>query len=110
VNNHPARLWVVPAKLEGDWKLAYEIGAPVGSVLRFKQAFQHVEGSIVSSVVRLGLREPRLRGDRIEFGLVDFHGVLHEFSGRVRGNRISGSVRSGGSPGRRFRAERVSAR
>jgi len=109
VNDHPARLWVVPAKVEGDWKLAYDIGAPVGAVLRFKQAFQQVEGMIVSSVVRLGLREPRLRGDRIEFGLVDFRGVLHQFSGRVRGGVISGTVRSGSAPGRRFRAERVSA-
>lgn len=107
VNNHPARLWVVPAKIGGDWKLAYEIGAPAGAVLRFKQAFQHVEGMIVSSVVRLGLREPRLHGDRIEFVLVDFRGVLHEFSGRVRGDLISGSVRSGGTPGRPFRAERI---
>ncbi|MGB5081038.1 MAG: class I SAM-dependent methyltransferase [Burkholderiales bacterium] len=107
VNDHPARLWVVPAKLEGDWKLGYEIGAPAGAVLRFKQSFQHVEGTIVSSVVRLGLREPRLRGDRIEFGLVDFRGVLHEFSGRVRRNLISGSVSSAGAPGRRFRAERI---
>lgn len=109
VNDHPARLWIVPATIEGDWKLGYEIGAPQGAVLRFKQAYQHVEGMIVSSVVTLGLRESRLRGDRLEFGLVDFRGVLHEFSGRVRGNRISGSVRSGGTPSRPFRAERVSA-
>jgi len=108
VNDHPARLWVVPAKVEGDWKLAYDVGAPVGAVLRFKQAFQHVEGMIVSSVVRLGLREPRLRGDRIEFGLVDFRGVMHQFSGRVRGRVISGTVKSGGTQGRGFRAERVS--
>jgi len=108
VNDHPARLWIVPAKVEGDWKLAYDIGAPVGAVLRFRQSFQHVEGMIVSSVVRLGLREPRLRGDRIEFGLVDFRGELHQFSGRVRGDQITGTVASGRAASRRFRAQRSS--
>jgi hypothetical protein len=56
------------------------------------------------------LRDVRLHGDRLEFGLVDYRGVLREFSGGVRGNLISGSVKAAGKPAGRFSARRVSVR
>jgi len=108
IDESPAHLWVVPAKVGGSWKLEHDIGADDDPVLSLTQKFQKVEGAIVSRSRRLGLRDMRLRGDRLEFGLVDYRGVLREFSGSVRGNLISGSVRAGGKPAGRFRARRVS--
>ena len=106
INDYSLYFWVVPAKVGGDWKLGYEIGADDGPVLKLTQKFQRVEGSLVSKSRRFGLRDVSLRGDRFEFALVDYRGVLREFSGRVRGNLISGSVKSNGKPAGPFRAER----
>jgi SAM-dependent methyltransferase len=110
INDHSAYLWVVPAKVGGNWKLEHDIGADDDPVLSLTQKFQKVEGAIVSKSRRLGLRDVRLHGDRLEFGLVDYRGVLREFSGGVRGNLISGSVKAAGKPAGRFSARRVSVR
>jgi SAM-dependent methyltransferase len=107
IDESSAHLWVVPAKVGGNWKLEHDIGTDDHPVLNLTQKFQKVEGAIVSRSGRLGLRDVRLRGDRLEFGLVDYRGVLREFSGSVRGNRISGSVRAGGKPVGAFLAERM---
>jgi len=100
--------WVVPAKVGGDWKLGVDIGADEDAVLKLSQKFQRVEGTLVARSSQLGLRDASLRGDRIKFSLVDYRGILREFSGRVRGGVISGSVRGDGKPAGRFRAQRVS--
>ena len=100
--------WVVPAKVGGDWKLGVDIGADEDAVLKLSQKFQRVEGTLVARSSQLGLRDASLRGDRIKFSLVDYRGILREFSGRVRGGVISGSVRGDGKPAGQFRARRVS--
>lgn len=105
-----AYYWIVPAKVEGDWKLSYGAQkAKFERALNLKQTFQKAEGAIVSGTARLGLRDLRLRGDRFEFSFVDDRGALCEFSGRVGRNTISGSVRIAGKPAGTFRAERVRA-
>lgn len=109
IDDHSTYFWVVPAKVGGDWKLGYEIGANDDAVLKLSQKFQKVEGTLVSKSSQLGLRDLSLRGDQIRFNLVDYRGVLREFSGRVRGGVISGSVRVDGKPAGQFRARRVSA-
>jgi len=100
--------WVVPAKVGGDWKLGVDIGADEDAVLKLSQKFQKVEGTFVARSSQLGLRDVSLRGDAMRFSLVDHRGVLREFSGRVRGGVISGSVKTGGKPVGQFRARRVS--
>jgi SAM-dependent methyltransferase len=104
-----AYFWMVPARVEGDWKLSYGGNAKVERAINLKQTFQKVEGAIVSGTARLGLRDLRLRGDRFEFSFVDDRGALCEFSGRVLRNTIAGSVRIAGKPAGAFRAERARA-
>ena len=108
IDDHTTYFWVVPAKVGGDWKLGYDIGAAEEAVLKVSQKFQKVEGTLVGGSSQLGLRDMSLRGDLIKFSLVDYRGVLREFTGRVRGGVISGSVTTGGKPAGRFRATRVS--
>ena len=104
-----AYFWVVPAKVEGDWKLSYgNEKSKAERMLNLRQTFQKVEGGVVSGSARLGLRDLRLRGDRFEFSFVDDRGVLCEFSGRVLHNIISGSMRAAGKPAGSFRAQRAS--
>jgi methyltransferase family protein len=106
-----ALFWVVPAKVEGAWKLSYtDNDAKAERTMNLTQKFQMVEGGIVSGATRLGLRDVRLRGDRLDFAFVDDHGVLRRFSGRIRGRTIEGSVRSNGKFGGRFRAQRAPGR
>jgi len=105
-----AYFWVVPARVEGNWKLSYPFkGERSEHALNLTQKFQAVEGGIVSGSTRLGLREASLRGDRLDFAFIDDQGVLREFSGRVRGDTVEGSMRAAGKPAGRFRAQRVSA-
>jgi SAM-dependent methyltransferase len=104
-----AHFWVVPAKVEGDWKLSYGGDkAKVVRTLNLRQTYQKVEGGITEGSARLGLRDLRLRGDRFDFSFIDDRGVLCEFSGRVLRNSIVGSMRAAGRPAGSFRAERAS--
>jgi precorrin-6B methylase 2 len=73
-----AYLWIVPAKVEGKWRL------PDGE-LTFSQQFQIIKGRLDSdgkSVPLVG----RLRGDQIQFGTDDA-----EYAGQVNGDSISGT-------------------
>jgi precorrin-6B methylase 2 len=77
-----AYLWIVPAKVEGRWRL------PEGE-LTFNQQFQNVSGSLASG----GKNDPlsgKLTGDHISFKT-----DKAEFDGEVDGDTISGTVRSG---------------
>lgn len=78
-----ALLWIVPAKVEGTWKLAE-------GELTLKQTFQTISGTLKSS----GATAPvtgKLRGEQISFS-----GGGSEYTGRVTGNSIEGVARSGG--------------
>lgn len=94
----PAYLWIVPATVQGSWRMTVAGGEAVD--LDFEQTFQKIRGSVAYGIVKAGLREAALRGDAIAFQLVDQKGRLHEFSGKVTGDRMEGTVRSGtGTPG-----------
>ena len=78
-----ALLWIVPAKVEGTWKSAQ------GDVT-FKQNFQKVTGSVKGASASAALNG-KLRGDVIEFSAGG-----NEYSGRVNGNTIDGTMKAGG--------------
>jgi hypothetical protein len=75
-----ALLWIVPAKVEGSWKM------PQGQ-LTLKQDFQMLSGTLGSTPIT-----GKLRGEEITFTA---SGVT--FTGKVNGNTISGSASSGGA-------------
>lgn len=109
IDDHTTYLWIVPAKVGGDWKLGVDLGGNADEVLKISQKFQRIEGTLVATSTQVTLRNPVLTGDSIRFSLVDYRGVLREFSGRVRGGVISGPMRADGKPAGQFRARRVSA-
>jgi SAM-dependent methyltransferase len=77
-------LWIVPAKVEGTWTV------PQGQ-LTLKQAFQVVTGTLTAGSASSEVKG-KLRGDQISFSA---DGA--DYTGRVNGNRIEGTVTKGSS-------------
>ena len=92
-----AYLWVVPAAVEGLWRVELQGGPALDIAL--VQRFQKIEGTIALGQVEAGLREPALRGDLIRFGFVDADGVWHALTGTVSGGRMSGSYQAAARKG-----------
>jgi len=78
-----ARLWIVPAKVEGTWQLAQ-------GELTLRQSFQMVAGTLKTGGNTPQIANGLLRGDQLSFSA---GGAV--YSGRVNGNRIEGSVKTG---------------
>jgi len=74
-----ALLWIVPAKVGGSWRLGQED-------LALKQEYQVVTGTLGGREISGG----RLRGDQIRFTV-----GATEYTGRVAGDRIEGTVQAG---------------
>jgi SAM-dependent methyltransferase len=74
-----AHLWIVPAKVNGSWKL------PQGE-LAIKQNFQMIGGTLKSGNVVTPVKG-KLNGDRISFSA-----GKTSFSGRVNGNSMEGTA------------------
>jgi hypothetical protein len=78
-----AYLWIVPAKVEGTWKL------PQGE-LALKQEFQMLSGTLQTEGRSVPLRDAKVRGDEIVFTAGGT-----QYTGKINGKRIDGSTRSG---------------
>ena len=83
-NNYcQAFLWIVPAKVEGTWKL------PQGE-LKLRQSYQMISGELNSGTDRISIADGRLSGDRISFRIGDAH-----YTGRIIGATMEGTFTSG---------------
>ncbi len=80
-----AYLWIVPAQVEGSWQLAQ-------GDLTLKQSFQMVSGTLRSGGNTMTIANGRLRGDQLSFSAGGA-----EYSGRVNGNAIEGTVKTAGN-------------
>lgn len=78
-----ALLWIIPAKVEGVWKLGQ-------NQLTLIQEYQFFQGELDANGKISKVNDGRLRGDRISFTI---DGAV--YTGRVTGNRMSGTVTSG---------------
>jgi len=89
-----AHLWIVPAKAQGTWKL------PQGE-LTLKQEFQMLSGTLATGGRNIAIANGRLHGDQISF-VAD--GA--QYSGRVTGGLMEGTVKSKGGT-TKFQANRT---
>lgn len=85
VEGKTAYLWIVPAKVAGAWQL-------VQGELTLKQNFQAVEGTLNLGGRVTPIANGRLRGDQLNFSAGGA-----QYSGKVGGSSIEGSVKSGGN-------------
>ncbi len=76
-----AYLWIVPAKVEGNWKLGQ-------GTLELKQKFQVIEGTYRVNDTTWRLTQTNLRGDQISFMV---NGTA--YAGRVTGPTMQGSMK-----------------
>jgi len=88
-----AYLWIVPAKVDGAWKL------PDGE-LTLKQSFQMITGTLKAGGKETAIKG-RLNGDQISFKAGEA-----QYTGRVSGNAIKGTIKSGAGGGE-WSAERA---
>ena len=81
-----AYLWIVPAKVEGKWKLG-------DGELALKQTFQMVSGSLNTQDKTVSqITKGTLHGDHITFTAGSA-----QYSGTVNGNTMKGTMKSGGN-------------
>jgi len=88
-----ALLWIVPARVGGNWVLRDATG--VQFTLSLTQNFQEVSGDVVQGGRKQPLVGATLRGAELRFAFNDAKGVTKNFTGVVRGNQISGTLRGG---------------
>jgi SAM-dependent methyltransferase len=82
-----ALLWIVPAKVAGTWR------TPQGE-LRLTQTFQELAGTLVSGGNSIAITDGKMLGDQISFTA-----GTAQYTGRVAGNSITGTMKSGTSSG-----------
>jgi len=82
-----ALLWIVPAKVEGTWQLP-------GGELTLKQNFQMISGTFKFGNSTSPITNGRLRGDQISFSAGGA-----QYTGRVSGNAMEGTVKTVGGGG-----------
>jgi hypothetical protein len=107
----PAYLWIVPARVAGEWTLEPASGA--SAMLTLRQRFQTVSGEFQEGSRVRPIAEATLLGDRLRFVVADGWRAPRRFEGTVRGDEIAGTLQRGNkatevTARRRGEAERAS--
>ena len=100
VEGRDAYLWIVPAKVDGSWKLAVPAGSGEESwQVALSQQFQKLAGKATSDGKSFNLVDAKMTGSAVKFTFTDANGTKREFNGRVSGNRMEGTTQTqGGTP------------
>jgi len=96
VEGRTAYLWIVPAPVEGSWRWNGSGNGPKSYEVALRQQFQKIEGTARLDGRPGQLRDVNLRGDQINFTVLDADGARRDFSGRVSGNTMQGVVKQPG--------------
>jgi len=80
-----ALLWIVPAKVEGTWRL------PEGE-LKLTQTYQEVSGTLTAGNKTTNITNGKVHGSEISFNAGDA-----QYTGQVAANAISGTMKSRGT-------------
>ncbi len=94
IDYRTAYLWIVPAKVEGDWSFRDASGQRFTVAL--KQKYQKVSGEVTVGGKKQPLVGATLRGDEIRFAFNDDKGITRTLTGTVRGSEINGTLRAAG--------------
>jgi hypothetical protein len=88
-----AYMWIVPAKAAGTWRIEVAGGPRYEATL--VQQYQNITGSLKADAKSAQVSNGKLRGDAIVFA-IDDSGSTREFTGRVGGDRMEGTVKTAG--------------
>lgn len=89
-----AYLWIVPARVGGNWSFRDSAGLQFNVSLT--QNFQKISGEVAQGSARQPLVGATLSGDQITFAFNDDKGVTRTLVGTVKGNEIAGTLRGAG--------------
>jgi SAM-dependent methyltransferase len=101
IDGRRAYFWLIPAKVAGTWR--FQSGSD-GLDVTLEQKYQTLEGTVKLGTVNAGLRDARLAGDKISFAFVDQGGVRRDFTGKVSGNTMEGTMKLETGPESRWTA------
>ncbi|MGE5842034.1 MAG: class I SAM-dependent methyltransferase [Deltaproteobacteria bacterium] len=91
-DGHRVYFWVIPANVTGIWEWDMP-GEKERCFMKLSQQFQLVSGTLQSGPDEVPVKNPELRGDRLQF-IVErfFEGQMRprRFTGRVQGHFIEG--------------------
>lgn len=86
VGNTRAFLWIVPARVEGNWKFT-EVGGSNSFTVRLQQRFQQLKSSPAGES-RLAVQGGRLDGNRMEMVVKGLEPAPTTLTGEVSGDRL----------------------
>jgi hypothetical protein len=89
-----AYLWIVPAKVEGNWN--FRDASRQQFAVALTQKYQKISGDVTVGGNKQPLVGATLRGDEIRFAFNDDKGVTRTLTGTVRSNEINGTLRAAG--------------
>ena len=92
VEGRSGYLWVVPAAVEGAWRVSLP---GEDFALRLERRYQKLAASGERGTAKLPVLGARLRGTDIWFTTFDRDGTSRSFSGRLEGGRLVGESRAG---------------
>lgn len=101
-----AMLWIVPAKVGGNWRVQIDQAGVQPSDASFKQTFQKIEGTMRVARDNHVLFDARIRGEEVRFTVLENSNLRRDFVGRVEGDRMFGTVRTTGQGEAKFTATR----
>jgi len=104
VEGYTAYLWIVPAKVQGRWKVD---SAEASVELVLDQTYQKLAGKVSGTGYSPSLGDPLLQGNTIQFTLVDASGRFQRFRGTIDGDTMDGTVRPQDKPEVRWTARRM---
>jgi hypothetical protein len=92
-----AYLWIVPAKVEGNWTFREDSGGKTAFSVAVAQKYQRISGDASMGGNKNPLVGASLRGEEIKFAFNDEKGQTRTFSGTVRGGDMTGTLRGPGA-------------
>ena len=95
IDHRSAYLWIVPAKVEGNWSFRDDSGKTAFTVA-LTQKYQKISGEAGMGGNKNPLVCATLRVEEIRFAFNDDKGQTRTLTGTVRGNEIVGSLRGPG--------------
>ena len=90
VENRVVYLWVVPAKVAGDWHVTRTRGRPPSFDLTLAQQFQELNGSATIDGQSVPVRDALVAGERVGFAIDVGNDGGMRFEGRLVDGRLEG--------------------
>lgn len=107
VEGRSAMLWIVPAKVQGNWTLRPPSGTGSGPYeVSLAQQFQMLSGTVRQGGHSAKLEEGKLRGENISFVFADASGKKRRFVGRIVGGKMEGALDAGNTAEMRWSADK----